>query len=810
MVSGASPLLLAILLTLIIGQVITKRIEGTAGLSAADLAADMADRLDRGLFERYHDIQNIASLDSIRDSAFPSARKRSQFEQMQRAFAMYSFIGLTDMQGKVVVATGRALEGQNISQQPAFIHGRAGPWAGDVHEIPQLTAALAPVGEVRRYIDVAAPVMNLQGQPSGVLVAYISWEWIQEMRTSVMTPFQEQRGVEVTILNQDGEVLAGPASLIGQKPKLQSFALARAGEHYYVTERWPDAKVYLTGFIANRGYRDFPGLHWSVLVSRPTTIAFALASQIQTQILTFGLLLGSIFAIYGFFVAGYITRPLLAIARAADRIRAGERDVPVPTTGTTDEIAVLAESLQSLVNGLAAKEHELITTNTSLDQRVHERTAALWTANNELAREVSERERAEYALREALGQVEEQYQAAERARTEIRAVLDSTSEAILMVAPDSRIVTINDRYAALFQLPEQSMLGMTIAELRPSIERALVDGGPILAQVIGSALDEPPKTETIIQRWPETRELEVYSAPVPMPDNTGVGRVFVLRDVTQERAVERMKTEFVALASHELRTPLVSIKGFLDLVLGGDAGPLSAEQQEYLEIVHRSTDQLGAIVNDVLDLASIEAGRLRLRPRALQLDSLIRAISGTLRLQIAAKHQTLTLDIAPGLPAVLADDHRVAQILTNLLSNAHKYTPDGGALKIRAYCEGNFVRIDMIDSGIGMSPEEQKHLFERFFRADQELVHEVGGTGLGLTITRSLVEMHGGRISVQSASGQGSTFSFTLPIIATALSAHEDADQPSDHTTLPKSDAKHMHKQPVTIEPEREAPNNPA
>jgi len=234
----------------------------------------------------------------------------------------------------------------------------------------------------------------------------------------------------------------------------------------------------------------------------------------------------------------------------------------------------------------------------------------------------------------------------------------------------------------------------------------------------------------------------------------------------QNRSIQeanRLKNEFVSMVSHELRTPLTSIQGYVALMLEGEGGEPTAEQREFLTIVQNNSERLLALIADLLDLARIEAGRIELRRATVDLARLIRGVADTLRPLVEAKQQRLTLDMAEPLPPVWADADRLAQVLTNLLSNAHKYTPAGGAIGVGARAENGAVRVEVRDTGIGLSREDQAQLFSRFFRAKNRAVQEVGGTGLGLVITRSLVEMHGGTIAVSSAPGQGSTFSITLP-----------------------------------------------
>ncbi len=227
--------------------------------------------------------------------------------------------------------------------------------------------------------------------------------------------------------------------------------------------------------------------------------------------------------------------------------------------------------------------------------------------------------------------------------------------------------------------------------------------------------------------------------------------------------VNQLKSEFVSLVSHELRTPLTSIMGYAELLLAGEVGNVTEEQREFLGIMKGNADRMLELINDLLDISRIEAGKVELKRTTLDLAHVIQTVASLLRPQIEAKRQLLTLDLAESLPVVFGDAERIMQILTNLLSNAHKYTPPGGRIRVTTHAENGSVRISIQDTGIGLSPDDQAQLFTKFFRAQNRATQEASGTGLGLAITRSLVEMHGGEITVTSAPGQGSTFSFTLP-----------------------------------------------
>lgn len=236
----------------------------------------------------------------------------------------------------------------------------------------------------------------------------------------------------------------------------------------------------------------------------------------------------------------------------------------------------------------------------------------------------------------------------------------------------------------------------------------------------------------------------------------------------QVRQANEAKTEFVSFVSHELKQPMTSMRGYTDLLIKGAAGELNEMQRSFLETIRSNVERMNSLVTSLLDISRIESGRLRINPEDLSIEQVIEDTLRQMRGQIEARHQTLVVEIAPDLPHVRADRERLGQVLTNLISNAHKYTPEGGYITIRAQRweaqKGSFVMCSVSDTGIGMSPEDRARLFTKYFRSDDPAVRRESGTGLGLVITKSLVELQGGEIWVESEVGKGSTFAFTVPV----------------------------------------------
>ncbi|HIP87230.1 MAG TPA: GAF domain-containing protein [Anaerolineales bacterium] len=232
----------------------------------------------------------------------------------------------------------------------------------------------------------------------------------------------------------------------------------------------------------------------------------------------------------------------------------------------------------------------------------------------------------------------------------------------------------------------------------------------------------------------------------------------------QVRQANLAKSEFVSLVAHELRTPMTSIRGYADMLLKEMVGPLNDQQKQFLQTIRSNVERMRILVSDLQDISRIETGRLRLEIQPTSLADALREALRTVQGQIEAKGQHLSIQVPGDLPTVQADPSRLAQVMTNLLSNAHKYTPEGGQIEVRAWTDGRFVRCAVSDTGIGISPEDQERLFTKFFRADNPIVRDQPGTGLGLCIVKNLVELQGGEIEVESAVGEGTTFTFSIPI----------------------------------------------
>ncbi|HET7354834.1 MAG TPA: ATP-binding protein [Gaiellaceae bacterium] len=340
-----------------------------------------------------------------------------------------------------------------------------------------------------------------------------------------------------------------------------------------------------------------------------------------------------------------------------------------------------------------------------------------------------------------------------------RALLDSTVDGICLTDIAGNLVLANAplrRFAVELGLPEHGTVAERLLSLadRTTEPARFRERMEILGSELAASEDEFELTES-------QRVFRGQTTPVARPDGTVVARIWTLREVTADRQLERLRDAFVRAVSHELRTPLTSISGFLEM-LGDEEDALSTSGRGYLTVLRRSTGRLQRIVEDLLLVAQIEANRLELDPAPADLAELAAATVEAALPVAASKRVELRLDTNGSLP-LEADAGRLRQVLDNLVSNALKFTPDGGSVTLSASNGGDRMRVEVADTGIGIPRDEVGQLFSRFYRASSATRRAIPGTGLGLVIARAIVERHGGTISLESREGEGTCVTVTLP-----------------------------------------------
>jgi signal transduction histidine kinase len=360
--------------------------------------------------------------------------------------------------------------------------------------------------------------------------------------------------------------------------------------------------------------------------------------------------------------------------------------------------------------------------------------------------------------------------------TELEAILRGIGDGVLVTDPDLRLLMMNPAAAHMFHLPQvptnsEDVTALVHNEsLESMLREALESQDSIALREIEVASVQGPKREMIYQG---------LASAIPAADGQVRGIVVVLRDITSQRELELMKSNFLSVVSHELRTPLHSIKGFVDIILMGKTGEVNELQRDFLETVKQQTTQLQAMINDLLEFSRLESGQIHLRISDTSMNTIATRVVDKL-LPLADEGQ---IDLSENLPIGLdleADEVRVEQVLTNLVGNAIKFTPPDGSILIRGADLGEEIQVSVRDTVIGIPKDEQDRIFDRFYQVDSGSTRSYKGTGLGLTISKHIVEHHRGRIWVDSVEGEGSVFSFVLPKHQT-----EDEEMELDFTRLP-------------------------
>jgi signal transduction histidine kinase/DNA-binding response OmpR family regulator len=496
--------------------------------------------------------------------------------------------------------------------------------------------------------------------------------------------------------------------------------------------------------------------------------AFEPANRLARDILLIGLSSAGILLVAVYLLARRITQPILVIADAANQVSGGNLNAQAPVM-TKDEIGILAIAFNQMTSELKSSGEQLADYSRTLEQKVAQRTS------------------------------------------EIKAIIDNMVDGLVVVDGEDRITQFNPAltgmlgisskaienatsYRNIFKTAEMTSLVMNTRKFPQQVfseEFALPDrrtAKAVATAIFRENLDpqEHSELEAIV---PTAVNFHTHSEALQSKTDY-LGTVILIRDITAEKEVDRMKTDFISTVSHELRTPLTSVLGFAKLIqkkLEESIFPLVVTEDkkvkrsvrqvtENIEIIVSEGTRLTKLINEVLDIAKIEAGKMQWNMDSLEITEVInRAIAATSAL-FEQKGLTLVREIDADLPATLGDKDRLIQVVINLISNAVKFTDHGNVTcRVQHQQSSNpCIVVSVIDQGVGISESDQPKVFEKFKQVGDTLTDKPQGTGLGLPISREIVEHHGGRIWVESEVGKGSTFSFTVPIAVAAV----DVDRP--------------------------------
>ncbi|NML15644.1 ATP-binding protein [Azohydromonas caseinilytica] len=703
------------------GALNLQQARGVAAAMDADLGRFGRDlQAQARLIERLRLLEQPAQLQLLVDSVF--------------AMPSYAWAGVLNRQGRVQAAREGRLIGLDASGTELWRSARRGPHFGDMHEARLLAGLLPslPSGEPWRFVDVAVPLRDTGGQAIGVLAAHLSWPWLRE-RIGLYAAAAPAHGAELFLAGADARQRL-PEERMGEELPLRPL-LAEASQGWRVLA-WPDGRRYVIAWAASEGRGPYARLGWVTVVRTPLEAVQAANAPGLRWVWGSAAVTVAGTTAMAWLLATLLLQPL---ARFVARVRDSDGSAPEPPP--------------RLLPAELAHMHEVVLT---LVEQLH---------------------RKEAALREALEHV--------------RGGFDNVGRAMpgLLFTRVQR--GAETRYTHLSG-PVQHYLGVSREELlddrsgRAWLRHVDPADARHIATLLPRAHAGEPLALSFRVRGGDGQWRHLQTTVVPRDGGSAEERVIdgIALDITalveartQAQRASEAKDRFLASMSHELRTPLNGILGFAQLLESRLERP---ENRRQAAQIRQAGEQLLRILNDVLDLAKIEAERLELERQPFRLEELLRGCHALLAPGAAAQGLRFALELpAQPLPEVLGDAARLRQVLVNLLSNALKFTHEGSVTLALARepdgPDGTLrVRLEVRDTGIGMSEEQVQRLFEPFQQAEASTARRYGGTGLGLWLSRRLVQAMGGTVEIASTPGRGTTLRLRLrfePTLAAAAAA---------------------------------------
>jgi PAS domain S-box-containing protein len=398
------------------------------------------------------------------------------------------------------------------------------------------------------------------------------------------------------------------------------------------------------------------------------------------------------------------------------------------------------------------------------------------------------------------------YQSVVREKQRLDTLIEQSADGVMILDSRWRITTFNRAMEQLTGWPRNEAIGRPCAEVL-----AIRNAQGVNICLLDCPLQRLPHVQNpLVEGWitsRDGREIYVQSRYAPQWSAQGVflSAIANVRDITDQKREEEMQSTFVSVISHELKTPVSIIKGYAGTLGREDADWSRETLRDGLRVIEEEADRLASQIQDLLDVSRLQAGGMHLELTEWQLPAMAQQVVQAFAAQTDSRFE-FELRFPEHLPPVQADFERVRMVLTNLVSNAVKYSPDGGLIRIGGRAEGDMMLVYVSDQGVGIAPEEQPLVFNRFYRVDNRLRRQTQGTGLGLYLTRAIIEAHGGTIRVESQVGRGSRFLFTLPLARRRITGETTpTDQPAPAGPVDPVDLPEQAEPEQQVEPDTQA-----
>jgi len=660
---------------------------------------------------------------------------------------------LIDKEGKIVASTDRKNEGQDKSQDLYFTQAKEKIFIKDLYYSETIK---------KMNYTVSAPISNeLTGEFLGTIVARMNPDNLNNILASNIA--MGETG-ENFLINGE-KYLITPSRYFGLDAILKTKVETQNSQECFSSE---DQKRSLNDYSVNHfaiSFIDYRGMqiigthayipeaNWCLITKMDQTEIFAPVRQMVYVFILIFIFSVLIFFSISYWLSAKISKPLAILQKEADIIGEGDLNFEMQIE-SQDEIGQLSQSFQKMTHSLREARGEM-------EQKIFAQT-------KEINKQKEDLEIRQKAILNILEDVEWEKKNVSMERDKIDAILHSIGDGVFVVDEEKRITMINK--------VTEKISGFSGSELRGEIynqklkfvfEKDNQENSEFIDQAIKTGKIQEMANHTMLVRKDGT-QVAVADSAAPLKNKKGevIGCVVVFRDVTKEREVDRMKTEFVSLASHQLRTPLTSIKWYAELLLTDEAkNKLEGEKKDFVQEIHNGNERMINLVNDLLNVSRIETGnKFVIEKKDTDIVEIITQAIQEQEVLAKQKNIQIVCENKPqGTVIISADGEKIKQVFQNFISNAVKYSSEGSVITIGCSEDKDTHIFSVKDQGVGIPKDQQDRIFEKFFRASNVLLTEAEGTGLGLYIAKSIIEGHGGKIWFESEEKKGTTFYISLP-----------------------------------------------
>ena len=725
-------------------------LENTIGENLGQIAKEKLVQADRSILDRLTNIVSyiesiapaVSQANGNNSSELPltvvllqiNNELKDDIRQLEGYAGSQSKIIITNLHRQIIQASNSSLYLQEIHNDwwvTAYNNGYGYDHIEDVQYNQETQLHFLPTN---------LPIRNSKGQVVGILHAEITLPELSDLVKKIGPEDGVESDIQVAIIDKTGKVISASREnnySFGDDIEMSHAAMkainaAKGSDEYYGYEMeeeveqindletnetikgekkvygWARTRTWENNSLLQEAQGDRNFEKWTVLVSLPASIAFSGITILTRQILIFTMVISILIIPIALIFSQRIVTPIMQVATAARAIGHGEFDQEIPIT-TNDEVGILATEFNAMRQNLKSAVEKLMAEEKKMTAVVN-------------------------GLAEGLVLVD--------SKDHILHINPAAEHILEIEAPNSEEVLAkvieNDQLAKIFKEDKELISENQVATSEITLNHK-TDGQMVLRVIATAFLDEVGEV---------------------------LGTVYLFQNITRDKEIDQMKSDFISLVSHELRTPLTSIIGFVSFILDGKTGTINEKQHDSLVRVHRQSKRLAALINDLLDISRIEAGRIEMKREPTSILDISKQRFDEIKPQADEKELKFSLIAPDSLPLIFGDGERIGQVLINLMGNAIKFTPEKGRVFVKLKSDGKIIHIEVIDDGFGVPIENRQKVFEKFYQHGDIHTRQQGGTGLGLSIAKSIVEVHGGRIWVDDGEGgRGSNFQFILPLV---------------------------------------------